>query len=187
MSVKRIKVTCILLMFSFFICLAFLQPQDKPENIFKCITISASATVFVSILYFNFLWKIKPFKDIHNDILIINGKWISTITLKDQTSQIIDIKINQTFDSVTVYIKGPNFTAKSIASSFIKEPDKLTLYFIYQTKELKKKDMPHTPHIGTMKLQCGEKELKGFYYTDLKESDSISILKVEKEEKEEEN
>ena len=93
MSGKRIKVTCVLLMFSFLICLALLQPQDKPENIFKCITISASATVFVSILYFNFLWKIKPFRDIHNDILIINGKWISTITLKDQTSQIIDIKI----------------------------------------------------------------------------------------------
>lgn len=187
MSGKRIKVTCVILMFSFLVCLALFQPQDNKANIFKCISISASATIFISILYFNFLWKINPFKELHKDILIINGKWITTIKFKDETSQIVDVKINQTFDNVTVYMKGPNFTAKSIAASFIKDPDKLTLYFIYQTKDIKKKDMEHTPHIGTMKLQCSEKELKGFYYNDLKESDDITITKVEKEEKTEEN
>ena len=186
MSNKRIKVTCTILMFSFLVCLAIFQPQNNTANIFKCISISASATIFLSILYFNVLWKIKPFNELHKDILVINGKWISTLTLQDQTSQIIDIKINQTFDNVTVHIKGPDFSAKSIASSFVKFPDKLILYFIYQTKE-NKKGSTHTPHIGTMKLQCGEKELKGVYYNDLKESDNITFIKVEKEEKEEEN
>ena len=187
MSGKRIKVTCVILMFSFLVCLAIFQPQDNKVNIFKCISIAASVTIFLSILYFNILWKLNPFRELHKDILIINGKWITTIKDKDETSQIVDIKITQTFDSVTVYMKGNSFSAKSIASAFIKDPDKLRLYFIYQTKDIKKKDIVHTPHIGTMKLQCSEKELKGFYYNDLKESDSITITKVEKEEKTEEN
>ncbi len=186
MSNKRIKVTCAILMFSFLICLAIFDPQKNQANIFKCISISASITIFTSILYFNVLWKIKPFKDLHKDMLVINGKWISTITLKDETSQIIDIKINQTFDNITVHIKGPDFTAKSIASTFVQYPDKLLLYFIYQTKE-NRKSTTHTPHIGTMKLQCSEKTLKGVYYNDLKESSDITMIKVEKEEKEEEN
>ena len=38
-----------------------------------------------------------------------------------------------------------------------------------------------------MKLQCSEKTLKGVYYNDLKESSDITMIKVEKEEKEEEN
>ena len=75
--------------------------------------------------------------------------------------------------------------AKSIATTFIKEPDKLTLYFIYQTKDTKKSSPLHTPHIGTMKLQCSSNELKGFYYTDQKESADITIVKLDVENEEE--
>ena len=94
----------------------------------------------------------------------------------------MDIRIKQTFDNIKITMKTPIFSAKSIASTFIKEPDKLTLYYIYQTKDNKKTSPLHIPHIGTMKLQCSSNEIKGFYYTDLKTSADITMIKLENEE-----
>ena len=181
MSSKRIKVTMTLLVFIFIICISILKPQDDPSNIFKCITIS-TATIIATIIYFNFLWKIKPFNSLHPDILLLDGKWAATMTMKDETTAILDVKIKQTFDTISINIKSSTFNAKSIAATFIKDPDKLILYFIYQTKDNKNKSSIHTPHIGTMKLICSENELKGFYYNDLKESNEITFVRLDNKE-----
>jgi len=182
MSNKRIKVTTVILILTFLICIVIMQPQDNEANIFKCISASATITLVLSYIYIHWLWKLSPFKEFHQDILIIDGKWASTITLEDDTTILLDVKISQTFDSVKITIKSNVFIAKSITSAFIKDPDKLILYFIYHTKDLKKKNSNHTPHIGTMKLHCLDNQLKGFYYTDLKTSDEITFIKVNKED-----
>ena len=187
MSNKRIKIICIILAFSFMVCVAIFKPQDNVENIFKCITIAAGFTTALSLIYFNFLWKMKPFNELHPDILVIDGKWVATLTLEDDTTILMDIRIKQTFDNIKITMKTPIFSAKSIASTFIKEPDKLTLYYIYQTKDNKKTSPLHTPHIGTMKLQCSSTELKGFYYPDLKTSADITMIKLENEEEKKED
>lgn len=125
---------------------------------------SITITLFISLIYSQFLWKYNPFEKTPKLYGKYEAQFISTYDKKKKKMQ---IEIKQDLLSTRVYIKTKESKSESVTSSLRKKQDSWQLIYTYENIPNSKERDHSEIHFGTCTLNIVNNQIEnGFYYTD---------------------
>lgn len=125
---------------------------------------SITITLFISLIYSQFLWKYNPFEKTSKLYGKYEAQFISTYDKKKKKMQ---IEIKQDLLSTRVYIKTKESKSESVTSSLRKKQDSWQLIYTYENIPNSKERDHSEIHFGTCTLNIVNNQIEnGFYYTD---------------------
>ena len=135
---------------------------------------SITITLFISLLYSQFLWKYNPFEKTPK----LYGKYeAQLVSTYDKKKRKMKFEIKQDLLSTRVYIKTKESQSESITSSLRKKQDSWQLIYTYENIPNSKERNHSEIHFGTCTLNIVNNQIKnGFYYTDRKTTGDIKNI-----------
>lgn len=139
---------------------------------------SITITIFISLIYSQFLWKYNPFEKTPKLFGEYEAQFISTY---DKKKRKMKFEIKQDLLSTRIYIKTKESQSESITSSLRKKQDGWQLIYTYENVPNSKEREHSEIHFGTCTLNIANNKIEnGFYYTDRKtigDIENIILLK----------